>query len=822
MGLRSLLLIVVSFFAVSGTAYAAVPADTAKAPKVTVKGRLASSDSGEPLGFSVVGIYRSSDSSLVTGSVSDQNGAFTVTYPAETECYLKASCVGSEPRFIRLQPEGTATINLGTIRLKSSARLKEIEIVDDRPAYKVEDDKKVYMVDKDPAAANGAVSDVLQNIPSVFVDMDGNVKLRGGSVRILINGRPTSAFGMGKREVIGFLPANMVETIEVINNPSARFDANGEAGIINIVLKKPKEAGVNGLFAGGFGTLDNYNASGRITFRNRKWSVSVSDNMRNTNMKGTTDRNREVNKASTYYIDQNQEWTDHNTTNVVGGRVGFAPDTLNEIIGSLLYSRTKGEWDAYSWYLQSDASRQLTDVFDRSSPDRDDDRSLDYNFTYNRKFKKKDELLTVFFVHNDSRDNSESRYVQQLYNPVSPFDPFPVDPLSQRVTETNLMARSMFQVDYDLPLSGRRKIECGGKSSYRYTDQDYLFEKYDWNTQGYFNVPGFTNHFRQKEWINAAYFSFRKSFDFISVKGGLRAEQTIWNSELLTGGQVNNRDFINLFPSAYLSKKIAGSNSFSLGYSRRISRPSVRMLNPFLKYVDAITIRTGNPQLSPEFTNSFELSHTKTWKKSTINSSIYYRQTTGNIQRISFIDSVNDAVTTYGNFNFEKDLGVEFYYTAQLNKWYRFNTGFNGYTTRIDGTNIDPTYTSQNLNFNAKINNYFTINSTLLAQLTGNYVAPVVTPVTVSASVFYSDFSLRKDLLGKRLTCAVRISDIFHTRRQNSELLNEVYHIYTYSQRASRQVFFSITYRPGMNKFKNKQKEEDLFPEESGDQESEE
>jgi outer membrane receptor protein involved in Fe transport len=651
--------------------------------------------------------------------------------------------------------------------------------------------------------------------------MDGNVKLRGGGVRILINGRPTSAFGMGKREVIGFLPANMVESIEIINNPSARFDANGEAGIINIVLKKPKEAGVNGLFAGGFGTLDNYNASGRVTFRNRKWSVSVSDNMRNTNMKGTTDRNREVNKNSTYFIDQNQEWNDHNTTNVVGGRVGFSPDTLNEIIGSVLHTRTKGEWDAYSWYLQSDASRHLTDVFDRSSPDRDDDRSLDYNLTYNRRFRKKDELLSLFFVHNDSRDNSQSWYVQQLYDPAT-FDPFPVDPLSQRVTETNRMSRSMFQVDYDLPLSGRRKIECGGKSSYRYTDQDYLFEKYDWNTDTYFNVPGFTNHFRQKEWINAAYFSFRKSFEILSVKGGLRAEQTIWDSELLTGGQVNNRDFINLFPSAYLSKKIAGSNSFSLGYSRRISRPSVRMLNPFLKYVDAITIRTGNPQLSPEFTNSFELSHTKTWKKSTVNSSIYYRQTSGNIQRISFIDSSGNAVTTYGNFNFEKDLGVEFYFTAQLNKWYRFNTGLNGYTTRIDGTNIDPTYTSENLNFNAKINNYFTISSTLLAQLTGNYVAPVVTPVTVAASVFYSDFSLRKDLLGKRLTCAVRVTDIFHTRRQNSELLNEVYHIYTYSQRASRQVFFSVTYRPGLHKFKGKQKEEDLFPEETGEQDSEE
>lgn len=794
---------------------ASAQSDTTHSRNKRIEGTVISKENGEPIGFAVASLFRSSDSTIVTGVVTDYNGFFKLVYSVNTEVFLRISCVGCQTKNISLSNFKSNLIDLDKIEIGTLTNLKEVQIMDDRPAYRVEEEKKIYRVDKDPVSASGAASDVLQNIPSVFIDLDGNVRLRGGGVRILINGKPTSVLGISRREVLDFLPANMIESVEIINNPSSRYDANGEAGIINIVLKKPKESGLYAAFLGTAGNNENLTGSGQINFRNKKWSVSVSDNIRKYHMTGTTNKNREINQfADPSYLDQRQEWGEYSLTNAMRTRVGFSPDSTNDFTATYLYRTTTGIGSGVTWYDRFNNLRELTKVYDRSSPDTSNDFSYDLSLGYTHRFKKKDQELTADFVNNRGVENSYTWNIQQYYDP-STLQPFTAPPLTESINDLAVQSRTMAQMDYTHPFGKRVKLEAGVKTSIRFSDLDYDFRKFDFNVYDYFSIPGLANHYKQWERINAAYATFRKPVKGISVKLGLRAEQTINKSELVTTQLFNKRSYIDLFPSLHLLKKIQNGHSFTFSYSRRINRPSIRSLNPFYRYIDAVTIRTGNPNLLPEYTHSLELSHTKNWKNTTFNSSIYFRHTSNTIQRISYIDSIGNAITTYGNFNFDRDIGIETYITSQIGKVYRMNVGLNAYKTIIDGKNLGEFFYSENYNLNAKLNNYFNLKYGWVIQLTGNYVSPIVTPVTRTQSIYFSDLSIRKEILGKRLTCSVRVSDLFYTRRQNSELINPVYHIYTYTRRASRMMFVSITYRPGIYKIKSKQKEEE--PEEDND-----
>lgn len=770
--------------------------------KTLAHGVVVSQVNNEPIAFAEVALYRSADSVFVSGTITDYNGLFDLAVPAEGSFYIKISCLGCQYKIIYPLIKKVNNIQLGKIKINPLTTLKEIEIVDERPAYHIEDDKKVYRVDKDPASATGSTADILQNIPSVFVDLDGNVKLRGGNARILINGKPSSMLGISRKEVLEFIPANMIESVEIISNPSAKYDASGEAGIINIVLKKPKERGLNALLSASAGTGDKYNGSGNIAFHNNKVTIAVSENIKSHEVPATIVKNRTTTQSGIVsYHDQFQDSKDHNFSQTFRSRVNYNPNDKNEISVSFLIKSTDGRNKSFIRNYRFDELHVPTKIYDRQAPDTTNDRSQDFTFGYTKKFKKKDEVLSADFTYNQSDENTVTSLTQKYYNPVT-LEPFAAPPLTELITDDGIQYRSIAQLEFTYPFTKNIKTEAGIKTTYRYADLDYNFQKYDFNTLEYFNVPAYTNHYKQTERINAAYITFRNKHKGFSYKAGLRAEQSVIHSEQATTGYLKDRDYIDFFPSIHLQKKSDNNNNIGFSYSRRINRPAIRTLNPFLKQVDDVTIRTGNPNLKPEYTHSLELSRTHSWKKSTFNSSIYYRYTSGTVQKVSFLDTAGVAITTYDNFKSDQDFGAEVYLTMQPGHFYRFNVGLNGYRSIIDGSNIDNIYKSANYNFNAKINNYFTFGKSWVVQLTANYVAPVVTPINKIHEVFFSDLSVQKDFFHKKLSASIRLSDIFNTRRQITELDNPVYFIYTSTRKQTRVLFFSITYRILLHKAK--------------------
>lgn len=780
----------------------------------TVSGEVINKETRESIEFAVVGLYKLKDSSLVNGTVTDAKGKFALQSDSG-KYYLKISYVGNETKFISPVIVDKPVVSLGVIALKPDATLKEVEIIDERPAYQVLEDKKVYRVDKDPVSATGSTADVLQNIPSVFVDLDGNVKLRGGNVRILIDGRPSGLLGISRKEILDFIPANMIESIEVINNPSSNYDANGEAGIINIILKRPKLSGISGFLMGSVGTEDKYNAAANLSFHSPKFAFYLYDDLRSYDMLGTTIRYRQTNQNNTVtYTNQNQDWSQHNLTNSIRGRAQYAIDSKNEISGSILYKKTDGHNGSLTNYEKLDSAFSPTQYYDRHSPDTTNDHSTDYTFNYTRKFNRKDQELIADFIYSNGIENTTTDITQYYYN--AEHIPFTAPPLKEYVVELNNQERRMGQIDYVQPLTKDSRLETGVKNIYRSSDMDYNFLKYDYGVSDYFSVPGFTNHFIQSEQINAAYLSYRNKYKRFTYKGGIRVEQTIINSEQATLGTSSKRNYTDFFPSFHLLQKLDKSNHLNLSYSRRINRPGLRLLNPFLKYIDAITIRTGNPNLQPEYSHSLDLSHTKYWKNTTLNSSVYYRYTTGTVQKISYLIPTGAAVTTYANFLDDRDLGIEVYFSGQVSSWYRFNVGFNGYRTIIDGTNIDDTFKSDSYNFNGKLNNFFTLGKNWMIQWTGNYRAPIETPLNKIHEVYFSDLSIKKDFLRNKLTASLRVSDLFHTRNQIVDTYNPVYTGYSETERHSRILYLSITWRPRNINFRDK----NLPPESDTDSEN--
>lgn len=748
---------------------------------------------------------------LIVGAFSDETGKFVLELKATSWNSLSINALGyAEQTVPNASNEIRKTVNLGIIPLVPNGSLGQVVITDDRPAYQVYEDKKVYEVDKDPLSATGSTADILQNIPSVNVDQDGNVKLRGASVTILIDGKPSGMMGMTRREALDFIPANMIESIEVMNNPSSKYDSGGEGGIINIILKKPKVAGFNFMALGGIGTGNKYNGSLMGQMRTKKISLTFNASSRQYAMVGYTNRYRQTTGiASPYFLSQHQDWTDHSNSNIARMRFEYRPNDKNEIGFGVIYKTGTAQNTNYIFYKKYDVSLSPTSYYDRNTPDSSFDSSLDYTFNFTHRFAKKGHQISGNALLSNDNENTLTKIAQQYYD--LNLNPFVAPPLTERIKEHNTQQQFIGQIDYDLPVSKSIKIESGLKTSYRNADLDYLFLKYNFATSEYFSLPSYTNRFKQSQRINAAYFTYRQRLKFFSFKLGMRLEQTIVHTELVTTNIFNNKNYVNLFPSISLMKKLKKENTLNLNYTNRINRPNLRNLNPFYRIVDASTARTGNPNLKPEFTQAVELNHTKYFKRITLNSSIYLRNTINTVQRVTLLDSNQVAVTTYDNFKFDRDLGFEFYATAQLNKWYRFNSGINFYHNQIDGSNINPTFKSQCNIYNIKLNNYFTIKQKWIFQFAAYYQSPIIAPLYKTQHIAYCDLSLKREFFNKRLILSLRMSDLLHTRNFSSVVSNSVYHIDNFTRRQSQVLFLTITFRPSAYQLKSK---EDFEPEE--------
>jgi outer membrane receptor for ferrienterochelin and colicins len=693
---------------------------------------------------------------------------------------------------------------------KDTTALQQVIVKTQKSNVEIKLDKKIYNVGQDITAKGGTATDVLNNVPSVTVDSDGNVSLRGNdAVKILIDGRPSNAVNIAN--ALQNIPADALDKIEVISNPSSRYDAEGGAGIINIILKKGKNDGINGSVLATVGDPKNYGLSGNINFKSDKANIYSTIGYYDLEFQGKTNINSD-------YL--NPDGTLKNTINerIVRTR---AKKGYNYNLGIDLYLPKSWTWTNGMNFSKNDGGAPETDLLytylpsgnfvrNRSNNQIIVENDASYNTSFTKKFKKDGHKLTL--------NGNFSQGVENNNSVISDFVIGQESKTAKTTTKNNqLQNRNLFQVDYVLPLGKEGQFEAGYKIDYNTVFSDYNVINID-EFGNFIPKLNFTNQFQYSEKINAVYSQFGSKTGKLSYLFGLRFEKSEIGINLLTTQNFNSKNYNNLFPSAFLTYAVSDETNISLNYSRRITRPRNRFLNPFAGYTSNVNLFQGNPDINPAMTDAIDFGFLTKINKITLTTSLYYNYNKNLFQFIrrpngdDVKTEVNGATIitpvilfTPINLDHENRFGFEFTLNYSPYKWWKLNSNFNFFQSNIVGDNV---YTllktketvTQNLSKNssswfAKINSRMTLPYKIEWQTNAIYTAPQNTGQGESLGVLSANLAFSKDVMKDKATISLNVNDIFNSakmiRRFNLAEVNS----YSEMQRKVRQINLSFTYR---------------------------
>ena len=660
--------------------------------------------------------------------------------------------------------------------------------------------KKIFNVGQDLANTGGNAADVLDNIPSVTVDIEGEVSLRGKQgVRILINGKPSSFTSMNSADALQQLSANMIEKVEVITNPSSRYEAEGSAGIINIVLRKEKKQGWNGTFNLTGGIPHSHNAAVNINHRREKLNLFAGLGARYRWSPRTSFEHRETWDNDTLNI------LDQNSLHYRGGLSGnarlgadYSINKYNTLSASIQYRQGLDKNEGTIDYLSYNYLEELTALDVRDTREDEDEFSLDYNLGYEKRFARKGQKFTADIIYSSGDELESMNAIQQAFDANS--IPVGSPDLRQRINNREKESELTLKADYVHPFGEEGKFEAGYRSSIRTIENKYKVEEFNYETDVWDILDNVSNDFQYDEEIHAAYAIFGNKVNKFSYQGGLRAEYTHVQTLLRTTRENNDKKYANLFPSLFLNYELNPGDALQLSYSRRLRRPRFWDLNPFFTFANPLSIRSGNPDLDPEFSHSFDLGHIKYWDKATLSSSIYYRHTDGEILRISTLeDGVNRSMPM--NAASRDDLGIEFSLNYSPAKWIDFTLSSNVYKGKINGENLGFDRQTDFFSFTSRLNTKMSFAKDFDVQLMMNYRGAEDSPQGRRQGMLFTDIGLNKDILNKKATIGFRMRDIFNTQKFKYEVYGDDFYIYREGQwRARRQMYFSFSYRLNQKK----------------------
>ncbi|RMF57021.1 MAG: TonB-dependent receptor, partial [Bacteroidetes bacterium] len=487
--------------------------------------------------------------------------------------------------------------DLGDIRLvPDTAQLEGVEVTAEREAVTFAIDRTVYNVKDQPVSLGGSATDVLQNVPSVEVDGEGKVSLRGNqNVAILINGKPAPVRGDFLPAFLQQIPSSMIERVEVIPNPSAKYDPDGMAGILNIVLRQDAELGLGGGISLSAATGDKYNASGNLTYQKGRLTLAGSYGYRNDQRENGGYNFRE-NRYSTplTFLEQNSDGLRKNTSHLVNLSADYGLSDRNTLSASAMLSTGDGRNRDRNVYEQLDDRSTMTGGFDRITTGDGNRFNMDYRLTFRRVVEPSTNELVAEVRFNREADDDFNTYTQHLFDEAG----MPLDEpsLLQHNDLTSRENEWTFQVDYTRPLGGL-KLETGLKSTLRRLDNDFFSETYDPDQKRFVPDVDLNNEFVYDEQVHAAYGILSGGVGRWEAQAGLRAEQALTDFNLETTGETFDNDYFSLFPSVFVAYKLADTRQVKLSYSKRIQRPRTRMLNPFPRLNDPLNLFVGNPRL---------------------------------------------------------------------------------------------------------------------------------------------------------------------------------------------------------------------------------
>jgi ferric enterobactin receptor len=734
-------------------------------------GKILDAESNAALAFSSVNVYAQADSSLIDGNITDDAGKFNFLLPFG-KYYVGIEYMGytslTTP-FFTLSADNR-NIDLGDLSLMASSNsLDEVTVRAEKSSMELSLDKRVFNVGKDLANAGGSAAEILINIPSVNVGVDGTVSLRGSSnVRILIDGKPSGLVSFKGGAGLRQLQASMVDRVEVITNPSARYEAEGMSGIINIILKKDRKQGFNGSVELSTGLPTNYGAALNVNYRKEKLNFFVNYGLNYLVSPNFSELYQEVyTPEGTRILQQDSEGevTGFNTNVRAGLDYFFSEKSI--LTASYMLSRANGgrhTENAYQDYFNS-----TNNPIANSLRIQDEDEVEPMGETvvnYKRTFERKGHELTASWRYLDHSENSDQLFTQTGKLANGAIDP--QNTFVQKSINDEFEKQFLYQLDYVQPIGKEGKFELGGRSNFRKMVNDY-FVKTTEGSGEYTNVPELDNLFRYNENISAAYGILGNKQNKVSYQVGLRTEWTDITTILEKTNEENPRKYFNLFPSAHVTYELPKEHAIQLSYSRRVRRPEYNDLSPFYTVSDSRNYFAGNPDLNPEYTDVYEIGHVKYFDKGSFTSSFYYRQSTDVIERIRTVGSDGLATTFPQNLNSADAYGLEITTTLEPLKWWKLDLNFNAFHGETDGTNINETYLTSTNSWFARQTSRFTLPKDVKVQFRANYNAPQRGAQDLRKAIYFFDLSASKGLFDNKGTLSFSILDVLNSRIDRTE-----------------------------------------------------
>ncbi len=759
-----------------------------------ITGKVVNSKNDTPISYATISIFSFTDSSFVTGCMSDNNGSFSISNIDFGKYYIKLDFMGFKSSIVDSVVVNSDHTRIGTIRLAENIEtLSEVEIIAQTEFVNNSIDKKSYNIETLITNEGSNTSELLLNIPSVNVDIDGIVSLRGSeNVTVLINGKYSGFKGEDLSIYLESLPSDIIETIEVITNPSVKYDPDGMAGIINIVTKKNKLEGFNTMLSTSIGTDSMYSASGMFSLNKKKWSVftNFSTMNRKKSMLGTTHRETGL-LDSVSILDQNSVGERVLNSNMINAGFDYSINQKNDFSASVMYNIRGGGGDEIieSTFLDDNTINNYI-----RSTDKDlEFTTIDLNAAYKKTFNKNG-ILSFNIKHSISDSDSKSLFSEQDY------DTYFLSPISSEILQksnTNSKNKlSTINIDFSKSLNNNNLIELGYQSTFKNNSSDFIFYNYSDLISDWIKDDLQSNNFQFEESNHSIYSIYKQNIGNFGCQFGLRTEMVQTEARLINSEDVFNNDYISFFPSIHTSYLLSGGQQIKASYSRRINRPNERMLNPFPNYSDPLNIRIGNPYLKPEYVDSYELEYIKIWDNLSLSTSAYLKNVNDAISHIKYVED-NISITTYENFGNTTNYGLELILNSILFKWWNFTLSSNAYKTVIDGTNIGDELNNEGFSFSSKFLSTFKLPKDLTFQFSCNYNSPIVIAQGEISDMYSCNLAIKKKIFKNRGSISLKFTDIFNTNEFSFITSGDTFYQESSRKRESQAIYLSFSYSFG-------------------------
>ena len=799
---------------------------------IGIKGTIVDSGDQTPLDFVNVALFKQGSKTPVVGVITDKYGVFNIPSVASGKYNLRISYVGYSTINQVLAVEGKS-VNVGTIKMdEDSKKLGEVVVVGQNSQMRFDIDKKVFSVDQNIAAAGGSASDVLKNIPSVTVDNDGNVSLRkDGNVEVWINGKASGLTADNRAQILQQMPAESIESVEIMTNPSAKFSPEGSAGIINIVMKQQHKAGYYGSVSGGLTMPDNgklgKNLGASINYSSSKFDAYINLGYRAMSFNGGGNTNRRNwNGSDTTLLKQNNSMNTSFSGLFMRVGIDYHLDTKNTVgLSGFGMTGSGDQQNSTQYSLTNITTNPATALRDYSQINTGTGNrpSLNLNMDYKHDFDKKGSNLTASVSYSNHNRGGDNNYLQKdsTNNPTSN--------ISQSTDNKN--TEWDFKVDYTNKISEGSKLEAGWESTLN--NRTSSTSGIDNLRSTPANIPSYYDNFNYNEQIHAGYLTYGNKIDKLSYQLGLRGElltkkstntSKIGETNVDTIQVIPSKNFFHVFPSVYLSYSLPNNSELQLNYSNRVNRPRGQQINPFKNFSDSTNITYGNPDLKPQYSSSLELNYIKMWDAQSLSTSLYYHHTDDVIQNVRFLHN-GVMESTYANVTKSQDAGLELISKNRLFKILSLTSSFNLYYSKLDSSNYENPYDKtlkipiagqSNVSWSANILANFILSKTFSGQITGQYSSPKIIAQGTQNAKYSVDLGVRQTFLNRNLSVSLNVRDILNSDRTKTTTSGSGFSQYSSSYFHGRMYGVSVSYnfgnmKPKMSEMKKKEAAPDIM-----------